>query len=100
MPENKHSISTHNGNGEEHVDAVHIRFRDKGPTKSYHCFDCSENFNASSILDVFEHYVQNAHHHYYSDCLYCQGKVHQYKDADSKLQYYHNCSRWKRNIDK
>lgn len=102
MPENNHTRTVPNGNGDdstEHVDAVHIRFREKGPTRTYHCFDCSENFHVSSILDVFEHYTR-MHAHFYCACLYCHGKVYQYKDADSKLQYYHNCARWKRQIDK
>lgn len=98
MPEDNHHSK--NEESTEHVDAVHIRFREKGPIRSYHCFDCSENFHASSILEVFEHYVHSPHAHYYSDCLYCHGKVHRYKDADSKSQYYHNCNRWKRQIDK
>lgn len=103
MPENRRTHVAHNGNDDEsteHVDAVHIRFREKGPMKMYHCFDCSEYFNVASILDVFEHYVRKVHINYHCDCLYCYGKVYQYKDADSKLQYYHNCARWKRQIDK
>lgn len=83
----------------EHVDAVHTRFREKGIQKSYFCFACYEEFAATSTLEVFEHYGQKEHSTYHSDCLYCHGKVYQYRDGDQKLQYFHNCWRWKRKIE-
>lgn len=84
----------------EHVDAVHTRFREKGIQKSHFCFACYEEFAAASMLEVFEHFAQKQHATYHSDCLYCQGKVYQYRDGDQKLQYFHNCWRWKRKIEK
>lgn len=88
------------GEDESIVDAVHSRFREKGPLRSYYCFACFERFAATSILEVFQHFGEKQHSTYYSDCLYCQGKVYQYRDSDQKLQYFHNCWRWKRKIEK
>lgn len=86
--------------GIESVDAVHTRFRDKGAKKNYFCFACYEHFEATSILEVYEHFNRKQHSTHHSDCLYCQGKVYQYRDSDQKLQYFHNCFRSKQNIDK
>lgn len=104
MPENGHiHHESTNGidlNSYESVDAVHIRFREKGPTKNYQCYNCDEYFTASSILDVFEHYARIRHVQYHSDCLYCQGRVYSYRNEENERQYYHNCNRWRRQEDK
>lgn len=92
MPSNDHSS--------EHVDAVHVRFREKGPRKNYYCSSCFDYFVATSILEVFQHYGDVPHPRYHSDCLYCQGKVYQYKDDGGNKQYFHNCMRWKNGIEK
>lgn len=85
---------------DDSTDAVHIRFREKGEPSRYFCNNCSETFNASQILDVFEHYAKKIHHRYHCNCLYCDGKVYQYHDGEHRIQYYHNCFRWKENLDK
>lgn len=92
-------MTTGDDENSEHVDAVHTRFREKGAKTSYFCFSCYENFEATSILEVFQHYGQKQHSSYHSDCLYCQGKVYQYRDRAQNLQYFHNCWRWKRKIE-
>lgn len=93
-------MTTGDNENREHVDAVHTRFREKGPLVKYFCYSCYEEFAATSTLEVFQHYGQREHTTYHSDCLYCQGRVHQYKDGNQKLQYFHNCWRWKRKIEK
>lgn len=85
---------------DDRTDAVHIRFREKGEVKSMYCFDCSEHFQATQLLDVFEHYCQKEHSHFHCNCLYCDGRVYQYRDGDQNIQYYHNCLRWKQQLDK
>lgn len=84
---------------DDSTDAVHIRFREKGSPSSYFCYDCSETFVATQLLDVFQHYGLKEHPQYHCNCLYCDGKVYQYRDGDHRLQYYHNCFRWKRGLD-
>lgn len=86
--------------GGTETDAVHIRFREKGPLTNFYCYDCANNFQSSSILDVFHHYGQTEHIHFHCDCLYCKGKVYQYRDGSQNIQYFHNCLRWKRQIEK
>lgn len=93
-------MTSGDGNNTEDVDAVHSRFRVKTPKQSYFCFSCYENFAVTSTLDVFQHYSEKQHSIYHSDCLYCQGKVYQYRDCEQTLQYFHNCWRWKRKIEK
>lgn len=94
------AMTTGDGENREHVDAVHTRFREKSPQKNFFCFACYEEFPATSTLEVFQHYGEKEHSTYHSDCLYCQGKVYQYRDGNEKLQYFHNCWRWKRKIEK
>lgn len=84
----------------EQPDAVHIRFREKELPVKYFCFACYEEFQATSILEVFQHYTEKQHSTYHSDCLYCHGKVYQYRDGSQHLQYFHNCLRWKRGIER
>lgn len=85
---------------DDSTDAVHIRFRDKGQLKQFYCFDCSQTFAATQLLDVFQHYKETNHVNFHSNCLYCHGKVYQYRDGDHQIQYYHNCFRWKQGLDK
>lgn len=85
---------------DDSTDAVHMRFRDKGHLKQFYCFDCSQTFPATQLLDVFQHYKDQQHLHFHCDCLYCSGKVYQYRDGDHKIQYFHNCFRWKQGLDK
>lgn len=89
-------MTSGDGNNTEDVDAVHTRFLEKGPKQSYYCFSCYEHFTVTSVL---EHYSEKQHSAYHSDCLYCHGKVYQYRDCEQKLQYFHNCWRWKRKIE-
>lgn len=93
-------MTSGDGNNTEDVDAVHTRFLEKGPKQSYFCFSCCEHFTASkpSVLEVFQHYSKQ-HSTYHSDCLYCRGKVYQYRDCEQHLQYFHNCWRWKQKIE-
>lgn len=86
--------------GFESVDAVHTRFREKSDPKNFFCTTCREPFAATSVLDVYEHYSRIEHSTYYSDCLYCHGKVYQYRDNQQQMQYFHNCFRSKQKLDK
>lgn len=85
---------------DDSTDAVHMRFRDKGLLKQFYCFDCSQSFPATQLLDVFQHYKDTQHRQFHCKCLYCDGRVYQYRDGDHKIQYYHNCFRWKQGLDK
>ena len=81
-------------------DAAHIRFRENnGQMETLLCFSCKRIFNASLITDIINHYANVEHDNYTSKCLYCQGKVHQYKDKNG-IQYYHDCYRSQRKLDK
>lgn len=85
---------------DDSTDAVHIRFRDKEHLKQFYCFDCSQTFSATQLLDVFQHYKDTQHVQFYCNCLYCDGRVYQYRDGDHQIQFYHNCFRWKQGLDR
>lgn len=85
---------------DDSTDAVHMRFREKDLLKQFYCFDCAQTFAATQILDVFQHYKETQHVQFHSNCLYCDGRVYQYRDGDHKIQYYHNCFRWKQGLDR
>lgn len=83
-------------------DATHFRLRD-GVTESFEyltCLSCGESFKFSSLIEVYDHYRERPHLRHYANCLYCQGKVHQYyHNREQQVKYYHNCLRWKRGED-
>ena len=83
-------------------DAIHYRLRgDVIEGFEYiTCLSCGETFKSTSLLEVYDHYKERPHLRHYSNCLYCQGKVHQYYHNSLHLvKYYHNCLRWKRGED-
>lgn len=92
------------------LDAAHIHFREKeGPLHTYRCFTCADNFQADTRLSVMEHFANHTAEHtrFHSHCLYCGGKVHKYilsnnfrQPIDDSPQFYHDCSRWKRKVDR
>lgn len=84
--------------GRTENDATHFRLRDVLQSSDrLTCLSCGETFECTSLLQVYEHYSEKFHERYYSNCLYCQGKVHQYFDNKNQhIHYYHNCLRWKR----
>ena len=84
---------------DDRIDAIHHRFReDQEIDRQVVCLSCKREFLAKSLADIFAHFSENQHFEYFRDCLYCQGKVHQYTE-NGRLEYYHNCSRWRRNLD-
>lgn len=93
-----------NGNHHQEVtDAVHPRFRENySEPKLIVCVSCMEKFHAINIIQVIEHYAYNFHANYYSDCLYCRGKVHLYHEFGYKedVKYYHDCFRSRQGMDK
>lgn len=96
------NIEATTGGGLTESDATHFRLRD-GVTKDFEfltCFSCDETFKSTSLLEVYDHYRERPHLRHYANCLYCQGKVHQYyHNRIRQVKYYHNCLRWKRGED-
>lgn len=96
------NIEATTGGGLTESDATHFRLRD-GVTKDFEfltCFSCDETFKSTSLLEVYDHYRERPHLRHYANCLYCQGKVHQYyHNRLRQVKYYHNCLRWKRGED-
>lgn len=89
-------------NGHSENDATHFRLRKKFQSfGNLTCLSCGDNFQSTSLLQVYEHYSEKAHVFYFANCFYCLGKVHRYFD-NSKQQtlYYHDCLRWKRGDDR
>lgn len=83
-------------------DATHFRLRDGvTPTEYFTCYSCGLTFSGTSyLLQIYEHYSETVHNNYFGNCLYCQGKVHQYyRKRENRLCYYHDCLRWKRGDD-
>lgn len=88
--------------GHSENDTTHFRLRDGiTPTEYYTCFSCGLTFLGKSFpLGIYEHYSERIHNYYFGNCLYCQGKVHQYfSKRENRLCYYHDCLRWKRGDD-
>lgn len=83
-------------------DATHFRLRN-GILQGFEyitCLSCGESFESTSLLEIYDHYRERPHLRHYSNCLYCQGKVHQYyHNRQEQVKYYHNCLRWKRGED-
>lgn len=94
------NIANNNNKYTTEHDAAHIRFREKNQNDMSFCCSCSDTIRVTSILDIIEHYSNKIHYQHHSDCLYCKGKVHQYKDSKNVTNYYHDCGRWKRHEDK
>ncbi|XP_075154346.1 uncharacterized protein LOC142227973 [Haematobia irritans] len=88
--------------GQSERDATHFRLREGATEASQYvtCLSCGESFKSKSLLQVFEHYAERVHVRNFSNCLYCQGKVYRYyHNENQRVNYYHNCLRWKRGED-
>lgn len=83
-------------------DAAHIRFREKHSEERVFCESCQQSFSCTSKMDIFQHYseINRLHVNYYAKCSYCNGNVHRYRLGNVKYEFYHNCFRWKRGLDK
>lgn len=81
-------------------DAISPRFRAdlNGQEVVNFCYSCKSEFTSRSVHDLMEHYSQ-PHDSYSSDCLYCKGKVHQYRNDTQGRQFYHDCYRSKMKYD-
>lgn len=83
----------------DYIDAIHHRFRENQDSRrQIVCLSCKKEFIASSLADIFSHYAEEEHSDYFKLCLYCQGNVHRYSE-DDQIKLYHNCGRWRRNLD-
>lgn len=95
-----------NGNHQTVTDAVHPRFREKyAVPKTIICVSCQRKFEAFTILNIIDHYGNHFHDRYYSECLYCRGKVHLYQEhqgefSKHEIKYYHDCYRSRTQLDK
>lgn len=95
MATNGESNGGFRGVGRTESDATHIRLRsDRHAKEEVTCLSCGNVFYATSNIDVFEHFSETLHTHYFGDCLYCRGKVHTYK-KQGQIVFFHNCFRWK-----
>lgn len=87
------------GNANDLIDAIHHRFRENRESiRQIVCLSCKREFVASSQAEICNHYATEEHLECFRLCLYCQGKVHRYTE-NNRLELYHNCARWKRNLD-
>ncbi|KAL5287850.1 hypothetical protein ACFFRR_008609 [Megaselia abdita] len=97
--ENNNASSNAISPANDRIDAIHHRFRqNRESNQQIVCLSCKREFVASSQADIYSHYSEQEHLEYFSLCLYCQGKVHRYSEGN-RVELYHNCSRWKRNLD-
>lgn len=79
-------------------DAAHIRFRPKEDDLIF-CFSCSTEFPATGISSIINHFGERPHDRHFSNCLYCHGKIHQYKSRKG-MEVYHDCFRSRAKMDK
>ncbi|XP_053691238.1 uncharacterized protein LOC128739759 [Sabethes cyaneus] len=103
---NGRSSSTREGNnfrrpeGTTEHDAVHQRFLEQEtPSERVVCLSCGTDFPKQTIADVIRHYADQVHAQFYTSCLYCQGKIHRYRDGKGTLQLYHDCYRSTNKLD-
>lgn len=96
---NENNNSSSNANLPDLPDAIHHRFRENRESiRQIVCLSCKREFVASSQAEICNHYATEEHSEYFRLCLYCSGSVHKYTE-DNRVELYHNCARWKRNLD-
>uniref|UniRef100_A0A182XDZ4 LIM zinc-binding domain-containing protein n=1 Tax=Anopheles quadriannulatus TaxID=34691 RepID=A0A182XDZ4_ANOQN len=80
-------------------DAVNVRFVERREPERAFCLSCRSEFTFSLLNDIIQHYLDRRHEPC-CRCLYCDGPMYRYRDGKGQLQYYHDCQRWRRHLDR